>query len=151
MGADPKEHPQHEQQDRREGDQAQGAHGGVLPVVARDHALLVGDAAGMVSPVTAGGIHTALHHGAGAGEAIARFVRGEAGDPADWFVRRYPRFRLKRALRWGFDHFQSDWLFDRLLGTPAMRRRSWWRCPRTTSRWPRRPRRKPAPRWRIAS
>lgn len=96
--------------------------GGVLPVVARDHALLVGDAAGMVSPVTAGGIHTALHHGAGAGEAIARFVRGEAGDPADWFVRRYPRFRLKRALRWGFDHFQSDWLFDRLLGTPAMRR-----------------------------
>ena len=96
--------------------------GGVLPVVARERALLVGDAAGMVSPVTAGGIHTALQHGERAGEAIARFVRGEAEDPASWFVRSYPSFRLKRALRWAFDHFQSDWMFNRLLGTPQMRR-----------------------------
>jgi len=96
--------------------------GGVLPVVARERALLVGDAAGMVSPVTAGGIHTALQHGERAGECIARFVRGEVEDPASWFVRSYPRFRAKRALRWAFDHFQSDWMFNRLLGTPLMRR-----------------------------
>lgn len=96
--------------------------GGVLPVVARERALLVGDAAGMVSPVTAGGIHTALQHGEGAGKAVARFVRGEVGDPATWFVRGYPGFHLKRALRWGFDHFQSDWMFNHLLGTPQMRR-----------------------------
>lgn len=96
--------------------------GGVLPVVARERALLVGDAAGMVSPVTAGGIHTALQHGERAGDAIARFLRGEVEDPAGWFVRSYPRFRLKRALRWAFDNFQSDWMFNRLLGTPPMRR-----------------------------
>ncbi len=96
--------------------------GGVLPVVARERALLVGDAAGMVSPVTAGGIHTALQHGEEAGAAVARFLRREADDPAGWFVRGYPRFRLKRALRWAFDRFQSDWLFDRLLGTAPMRR-----------------------------
>ncbi|MGJ7499997.1 NAD(P)/FAD-dependent oxidoreductase [Variovorax sp. ZT5P49] len=96
--------------------------GGVLPVVARERALLVGDAAGMVSPVTAGGIHTALLHGERAGEAVASFVRGEAGDPATWFVRGYPGFRLKRTLRWAFDHFQSDWMFNHLLGTPQMRR-----------------------------
>ncbi|KQW54536.1 NAD(P)/FAD-dependent oxidoreductase [Variovorax sp. Root411] len=96
--------------------------GGVLPVVARERALLVGDAAGMVSPVTAGGIHTALLHGQRAGEAVARFVRREAGDPATWFVRSYPGFRLKRTLRWAFDHFQSDWVFNHLLGTPQMRR-----------------------------
>ena len=96
--------------------------GGVLPMVARERALLVGDAAGMVSPVTAGGIHTALQHGGRAGEAIARFIRGEVDDPAGWFVRGYPRFRVKRALRWAFDHFQSDWMFNRLLGTPLMRR-----------------------------
>ncbi|QGW82197.1 NAD(P)/FAD-dependent oxidoreductase [Variovorax paradoxus] len=96
--------------------------GGVLPVVARERALLVGDAAGMVSPVTAGGIHTALQHGERAGEAIAQFVRGKAQDPAGWFVRSYPRFRLKRAMRWAFDHFQSDWMFNRLLGTPQLRR-----------------------------
>ncbi|WP_253278284.1 NAD(P)/FAD-dependent oxidoreductase [Variovorax paradoxus] len=96
--------------------------GGVLPVVARERALLVGDAAGMVSPVTAGGIHTALQHGERAGEAVARFVRGEVDDPATWFVRSYPRFVLKRSLRWAFDHFQSDWMFNHLLGTPQMRR-----------------------------
>lgn len=96
--------------------------GGVLPVVARERALLVGDAAGMVSPVTAGGIHTALQHGERAGEAVARFVRGEADDPATWFVRGYPRFLMKRTLRWAFDHFQSDWMFNRLLGTAPMRR-----------------------------
>lgn len=96
--------------------------GGVLPVVARERALLVGDAAGMVSPVTAGGIHTALQHGERAGEAVARFVRGEVGDPATWFVRSYPSFLLKRSLRWAFDHFQSDWMFNHLLGTPQMRR-----------------------------
>jgi flavin-dependent dehydrogenase len=96
--------------------------GGVLPVVARERALLVGDAAGMVSPVTAGGIHTALQHGERAGEAVARFVRGEVGDPATWFVRSYPRFLLKRSLRWAFDNFQSDWMFNHLLGTPQMRR-----------------------------
>jgi flavin-dependent dehydrogenase len=96
--------------------------GGLLPRVSCPGALLVGDAAGMVSPVTAGGIHTALHHGAQAGSAIASFLQGRAGDPADWLVGTYPRFRSKRALRWLFDRFQSDWVFNRLLGTAPMRR-----------------------------
>src|ERR1051325_11481349 len=38
--------------------------GGVVSPVATTRALLVGDAAGMVSPVTAGGGHTALNAGA---------------------------------------------------------------------------------------
>lgn len=96
--------------------------GGLLARVSCPGALLVGDAAGMVSPVTAGGIHTALRHGAQAGEGIARFLRGERDDPAGWLVRQYPQFRAKRALRWLFDHFQSDWLFDRMLETAPMRR-----------------------------
>ncbi|MBU1359256.1 MAG: NAD(P)/FAD-dependent oxidoreductase [Gammaproteobacteria bacterium] len=100
--------------------------GGVLASVGRERALLVGDAAGMVSPVTAGGIHYALQHGARAGEAIAAFIRGEADDPSRWFVRSYPGFRLKRALRWSFDRFQSDWVFDRLLSTAALRRAAQW-------------------------
>jgi digeranylgeranylglycerophospholipid reductase len=96
--------------------------GGLLPRVACAGALLVGDAAGMVSPVTAGGIHTALHHGEQAGQAIGAHLHGRAQDPAQWLVERYPRFRSKRALRWLFDRFQSDWVFNRLLGTAAMRR-----------------------------
>lgn len=96
--------------------------GGLLARVARPGALLVGDAAGMVSPVTAGGIHTALRHGAQAGEGVAAFLSGRERDPAEWLVRQYPAFRAKRMLRWLFDHFQSDWLFDHLLGTAPMRR-----------------------------
>ena len=90
--------------------------------VAGPRVLLVGDAAGMVSPVTAGGIHTALKHGLAAGHAIADFLNGRAEDPSGWFVRSYPRFRTKRLLRFLFDHFQSDALFNRLLGTKPVRR-----------------------------
>jgi len=36
-------------------------------------------------------------------------------------VRSYPRFRIKRALRFLFDHFQSDLAFNLLLGTRPMR------------------------------
>lgn len=95
--------------------------GGVVKPVAARRVMLVGDAAGMVSPVTAGGIHTALKHGSAAGHAIADYLRGKNEDPGGWFVRSYPRFRAKRVLRFLFDHFQSDTLFDLLLGTKMMR------------------------------
>jgi len=95
--------------------------GGVVHKAAARRALLLGDAAGMVSPVTAGGIHTALKHGLAAGHAIADFLAGRQDDPGTAFVATYPRFRAKRALRWCYDHFQSDLLFDLLLGTRAMR------------------------------
>jgi digeranylgeranylglycerophospholipid reductase len=81
----------------------------------------VGDAAGMVSPVTAGGIHTALKHGLAAGHAIVDFLNGKSGDPSEGFVRSYPDFRAKRLLRFLFDHFQSDLAFNLLLGTRPMR------------------------------
>jgi flavin-dependent dehydrogenase len=95
--------------------------GGLVHPLATQRALLVGDAAGMVSPVTAGGIHTALKHGMAAGHAIADFLGGKCEDPCGWFVDSYPRFRAKRFLRFVFDHFQSDFLFNLLLGTRAMR------------------------------
>ena len=95
--------------------------GGVVTPVAAPRALLVGDAAGMVSPVTAGGIHTALKHGAAGGLAIAAYLQGRGEDPARGFVSTYPNFRLKRLLRFAFDHFQSDAAFNLLLGTRPMR------------------------------
>ncbi len=95
--------------------------GGLVSPVATSRALLVGDAAGMVSPVTAGGIHTALKHGLAAGHAIVEYLTGKHGDPAGWFPRSYPRFRTKRLLRFLYDRFQSDLLFDLLLRTRAMR------------------------------
>ena len=95
--------------------------GGIVSPVATERALLVGDAAGMVSPVTAGGSHTALKHGAAAGHAIVDYLAARRDDPCGWFVRSYPRFRAKRALRFLFDHFQSDLAFNLLLATKPMR------------------------------
>jgi flavin-dependent dehydrogenase len=95
--------------------------GGLVKPVAANRVLLVGDAAGMVSPVTAGGIHTALKHGLAAGNAVADFLAGRRDDPSKWFVRSYPRFRTKRLLRFVFDHFQSDLIFNLLLNTRPMR------------------------------
>ena len=94
---------------------------GLVRPVAASRVLLVGDAAGMVSPVTAGGIYTALKHGLAAGNAVADFLRGKAEDPSIGFVRSYPRFRLKRLLRWAFDRFQTDFAFNWLLATRPMR------------------------------
>lgn len=95
--------------------------GGLVQQVAAPRALLVGDAAGMVSPVTAGGIHTALKHGLQAGHAISDFLDGKAEDPVNWLAQAYPQFIAKRLLRYAFDHLQSDLLFNLLLGTRFMR------------------------------
>ena len=95
--------------------------GGVLPRLFGDRVLLVGDAAGLVSPLTAGGIHTALRHGATAGSAAAEWLRGRAPQPVDILRGRYPGFALKRGLRWAFDRFQSDWLTEWALKSDAAR------------------------------
>jgi digeranylgeranylglycerophospholipid reductase len=95
--------------------------GGVVAPVARSRTLLVGDAAGMVSPLTAGGIHAALKHGLAAGHAVADFLQGRAEDPSGWFVESYPRFRTKRLLRLLFDQFQNDTAFNLLLSSSPMR------------------------------
>lgn len=95
--------------------------GGVVRPTSANRVMLVGDAAGMVSPLTAGGIHTALKHGLAAGHAVADFLNGKADDPCHEFTKSYPTFRTKKLLRFLFDHFQSDWLFNLMIGTKLMR------------------------------
>jgi len=95
--------------------------GGPVAVRARDGAVLVGDAAGMVSPVTAGGIHAGVRHGASVGRALAdALARSRPYDEP----RHAPVAGMagKRALRWAFDHLQWDWPFDLLLGSAPLRR-----------------------------
>lgn len=95
--------------------------GGVVARAASSRVLLVGDAAGMVSPLTAGGIHAALKHGLAAGHAVTDFLQGRREDPCGWFVDTYPRFRTKRLLRLLFDYFHSDTAFNLLLASPPLR------------------------------
>ena len=95
--------------------------GGPIREIAADGAILTGDAAGIVSPLTAGGIHSAWKHGWAVGEAIARHLR-HGGPPPEPVARRaVPDYRAKRLLRRAFDTLQMDWPFDLLIGTPALR------------------------------
>jgi len=85
--------------------------GGPVHPRAGDRVLLVGDAAGLVSPLTAGGIHTALDSGRRAGDAIAAALARDPGgrlvvDPP------VPQFTLKRWMRRAYDLVQDDRLFD---------------------------------------
>jgi flavin-dependent dehydrogenase len=89
--------------------------------LARDRAILVGDAAGVVSPVTAGGIHSAWEHGWAVGCAIAAHLRDGGPQPEQVAIAAAPRFRFKRALRWAYDRLPFDWPFDLLLQTPPLR------------------------------
>ncbi|TCZ89074.1 NAD(P)/FAD-dependent oxidoreductase [Lysobacter sp. N42] len=89
--------------------------------MARDGAILVGDAAGIVSPLTAGGIHSAWEHGWAVGRALAAHLRDGGPAPEPAAIDAAPRFRTKRALRWAYDRLQFDWPFDLLLHSPPLR------------------------------
>jgi flavin-dependent dehydrogenase len=87
-------------------------HGGVM---------LLGDAAGMVSPLTAGGIHPAMRLGRAAGIALSDYLL-EAGQNPDRVLRSLvPSFTFKQFLRIGFNLEPPDWLYDVALGSRAMR------------------------------
>ena len=94
---------------------------GPVAAMARDNAILTGDAAGIVSPVTAGGIHAAWDHGWAVGRAIASHLRDNGPQPEQAAIDAAPRFRAKRALRWAYDRLQFDWPFDLLLHSPPLR------------------------------
>jgi flavin-dependent dehydrogenase len=95
--------------------------GGPVSPLAAPGVILTGDAAGIVSPVTAGGIHSAWQHGWRVGDAIARHLRGDGAPPEQVAVAATPHFRSKRALRWAYERFQFDWAFDLLLHSAPLR------------------------------
>lgn len=89
--------------------------------MARHRVILTGDAAGIVSPVTAGGIHSAWDHGWAVGCAIAAHLRDGGPPPEQAAIDAAPRFLGKRALRWAYDRLQFDWPFDLLLHSAPLR------------------------------
>jgi len=103
--------------------------GGVLPRIACPRGLLVGDAAGAVSPLTAGGLDPCLRLSALAAEVTAEHLAGEAGALARYagyhfrarFVSRIWMRRMLAAVR-------STLLAETavaLLRTPPGRRLAW--------------------------
>lgn len=95
--------------------------GGVVRNLGRDRALLIGDAAGMVSPVTGGGIHTALHFGRRAAQMIADYLGDHGTHPATALAREVPRYRAKRLIRAVLDTAPPNALINAALMTTPMR------------------------------
>jgi flavin-dependent dehydrogenase len=96
--------------------------GGVVPRLGSRRVMLVGDAAGMVSPVTGGGIHTALHYGRRAAVLIANHLGHRGPDPATALAREAPRFGAKLWLRRAMDIAPPNIVINALLMTEPARR-----------------------------
>jgi digeranylgeranylglycerophospholipid reductase len=73
--------------------------GGPVNKYFSENIMLLGDAAGMVSPLTAGGIHPAVRIGRIAGEAIADYLNNDAMDPGCIVDKSLPRFFYKKMFR----------------------------------------------------
>src|SRR5215469_10814489 len=72
--------------------------GGTLRNLGTNRVLLVGDAAGMVSPVTGGGIHTALHFGRRTAQLVSDYLGDRGTHPVRALAREIPRYRIKNLM-----------------------------------------------------
>jgi digeranylgeranylglycerophospholipid reductase len=95
--------------------------GGTLKNLGTNRVMLVGDAAGMVSPVTGGGIHTALHFGRRAAQITSDWLDDRGPHPVAQLAREAPRFRAKLMLRRLLDLAPPNTLIDALLMTSPIK------------------------------
>lgn len=95
--------------------------GGLVHPFSAQQVLLVGDAAGLVSPLTGGGIRLAFHYGRRAGLAIADYLLDGGGEPGAVMAREYPRFAVKGLMRRLMNAAPPNWVIDHLLFTAPMR------------------------------
>jgi len=95
--------------------------GGPVGRLGRGRVLLIGDAAGLVSPVTGGGIHTAIHYGRRAAQLVSDYLLDRGTHPLAAFAEEIPRFRMKLAMRRVLDLAIPNPIVNALLMTPPMR------------------------------
>jgi digeranylgeranylglycerophospholipid reductase len=95
--------------------------GGLVSPWSAPGVLLVGDAAGMVSPATGGGIRLAFQFGRRAAHAIADHLLHLGPAPETVLARELPRFGLKRLMRIGLDLAPPNMLVDAIIATSPMR------------------------------
>ena len=97
--------------------------GGLLDDFYTDGAMLIGDAAGMVSPLTAGGIHRAYRYGRLSGALIASYLLDNGQNPGSVIREIYPPRRWQHTARWVFDRLPMGVLTEAVLRTPPAFRR----------------------------
>lgn len=95
--------------------------GGPVSPFAAKGVLLIGDAAGHVSPLTGGGIRLAFRYGRRAGQLIADHLMRNGPPPEKVLAREIPSFTKKLMLRRVMDFGPPNLLYDLIIGTPPMR------------------------------
>jgi flavin-dependent dehydrogenase len=95
--------------------------GGPVSPLGRGRVMLIGDAAGLVSPLTGGGIHTALSFGRRAAQLVSDYLLDRGPQPVAAFAREIPHYRLKRLLRAGLDLAPPNFVINAMLMTPPAR------------------------------
>jgi digeranylgeranylglycerophospholipid reductase len=95
--------------------------GGPVEPFAAPSVLLVGDAAGHVSPLTGGGIRLAFRYGRRAAQLIADHLTRDGPPPGRVLAREMPGFARKLLLRSVMDFGPPNWLYNLLIGTAPMR------------------------------
>ncbi|HJW40710.1 MAG TPA: NAD(P)/FAD-dependent oxidoreductase, partial [Rhizomicrobium sp.] len=95
--------------------------GGTLAQLGTNRVLLVGDAAGMVSPVTGGGIHLALNFGRRAAQLVSDYLSDRGPHPVAQFAREAPRYRSALAMRRVLDAAPPNALINAFLMTSPMK------------------------------
>ncbi len=96
--------------------------GGIVRPYAAKNVLLIGDAAGLVSPLSAGGIRLAFRFGKKAGQAIADHLTRFGPPPETVLEKQLPGFAKKQTLRNLLDLAPPNFLYNSLLTTPLMRK-----------------------------
>jgi digeranylgeranylglycerophospholipid reductase len=96
--------------------------GGPLEHIGAPGVLLIGDAAGWVSPMTGGGIRLAFKFGRRAAALIADHLMCGGPAPQTALAREVPKFRANRALRAALDLAPPNFLLDMSLGLAPARR-----------------------------
>ena len=94
--------------------------GGLVTPWAKPGVMLIGDAAGHVSPATAGGIRLAFRFGRLAAQAIADHLQSLGPSPEFVVAKHLPNFAIKKALRFALDCAPPNPLINLALGTSMM-------------------------------
>lgn len=100
--------------------------GGLVHPLSTHRVLLTGDAAGLVSPLTAGGIRLAFQYGRRAGAVISEYLQDGGADPGQLMAREYPRFGLKTWMRRAWSAAPPNAILNATLFTPPMRALAQW-------------------------
>jgi flavin-dependent dehydrogenase len=83
--------------------------------------MLIGDAAGHVSPMTGGGIVQTLRLGRRTAQLAADWINAGGEHPAPALVREAPRFRTKLWLRRALDLAPPNWVWNLAFGMAPFR------------------------------